>query len=144
MKKIGGVVLVVINMINIRERKYEIGVLRTVGMKKSLLSLQFISELLMVAIVSLLIGAAIGSACSVPVANNLLANEISNSSSKYDDIGKNFGFGDMPNNDMDNDSDRPNMKDFNFGVANVNQVDSIDAVVDYRVLLKLLGMPFHE
>ena len=32
---IGGVVLVVINMINIRERRYEIGVLRTVGMKKS-------------------------------------------------------------------------------------------------------------
>ena len=133
---IGGVVLVVINMINIRERKYEIGVLRTVGMKKRLLSLQFISELLIVAIVSLIIGAGIGSICSVPVANNLLANEISNSSSKYDDIGKNFGFGDTHNND----SNRPNMKNFDFGVANVNQVDSIDAIVDYRVLLKLLGI----
>ena len=31
---IGGVVLLVLNMINIRERKYEIGVLRTIGMKK--------------------------------------------------------------------------------------------------------------
>ena len=31
---IGGVVLFVINMINIRERKYEIGVLRTIGMSK--------------------------------------------------------------------------------------------------------------
>lgn len=31
---IGGVVLFVINLINIRERKYEIGVLRTIGMSK--------------------------------------------------------------------------------------------------------------
>lgn len=32
---IGGIVLFVLNMINIRERKYEIGVLRTIGMKKN-------------------------------------------------------------------------------------------------------------
>jgi putative ABC transport system permease protein len=49
------------------------------------------TELLIVAIVGLIIGAAIGSCLSVPVSNKLLDNEIANASSKYEDIGKNFG-----------------------------------------------------
>ena len=151
---IGGVVLVVINMINIRERRYEIGVLRTIGMKKSKLSLQFMSELLIVAMVSLIIGAGIGACLSVPIANKLLANEISNASSKYEDIGKNFGRGEF--NPLKQSSDNTNngektteseakkdikdFRDFNFGIAKVNEVDSINAVVDFKVLTELLGI----
>ena len=158
---IGGVVLVVINMINIRERRYEIGVLRTVGMKKSKLSLQFMSELLIVAMASLVIGAGIGACLSVPVANKLLANEISNASSKYEDIGKNFGRGSFnpgerpdnvkPSSEESNNNDEKkeetetkkdtkNFTDFNFGIAKVNEVDSINAVVDFKVLAELLGI----
>ena len=139
---IGGVVLVVINMINIRERKYEIGVLRTVGMKKSKLSLQFITELLIVSMASLIIGAGIGACLSVPVSNNLLANEISNASNKYEDIGKNFGMGGFNSENIpgNNDSNKKDFKDMNFGVAKVNAVDSINAVVDFKVLTQLLGI----
>ena len=142
---IGGTVLVVINMINIRERKYEIGVLRTIGMKKSILSLQFMTELIIVAIAALVIGAGVGASLSVPVANNLLANEISNASSKYDDIEKNFGKGmtppvEMPNDNSSSDGKEESFKGMNFGVATVNQVDSIDAVVDFTVLSKLFGI----
>ena len=156
---IGGVVLVVINMINIRERRYEIGVLRTVGMKKSKLSLQFMAELLIVAFVSLIIGAGIGSCLSVPVSNKLLANEISNATSKYEDIGKNFGRDGFnpgtrpsqgeteeetnPEDLSDEELQEKKNRDFlemNFGVAKVNEVNSIDAVVDFRVLGELLGI----
>ena len=42
---IAAVVLFVINMINIRERKYEIGVYRTIGVSKFKLTTQFILEL---------------------------------------------------------------------------------------------------
>lgn len=154
---IGGVVLVVINMINIRERKYEIGVLRTIGMKKSKLSLQFMFELLIVSVVALLLGAGIGACLSVPVSNNLLENEISNASSEYEDIGANFGMGMTPP-DMSNESNnseetttkesseettddtKKDFKNMNFGVANVSAVDSIDAVVDFKVLAELLGI----
>ena len=73
---IGAVVLLIINMINIRERKYEIGVLRTIGMKKSKVCLQFVLELLIVAFASLLLGAFTGAMVSVPVSNSLLKNEI--------------------------------------------------------------------
>ena len=121
-------------MINIRERKYEIGVLRTVGMKKSLVIGQFVSELLVVSIVGLLIGALCGSFISVDLANNLLENEISNASEKMNNI--NMNFGGRPGTSGD---------DFNFvgknkinGIVNINQIDSIEAVVDFEVLVKLL------
>lgn len=100
---IGTVVLFIINAVNIRERKYEIGVLRTIGMKKSKVSLQFISELAIVAVVFLLLGAGIGALISVPVSNSLLQNEITSSQTQTNKIENNFGFNnnkpdDMPSN----------------------------------------------
>ena len=124
---IGGIVLAVINMINIRERKYEIGVLRTIGMKKWKLSLQFMLELLIVCLVALGIGATVGSYASVPVANNLLASEIKNNTEEKNNIKGNFGMPEMNG-------------DFNFGVAKVDEVDNINAVVDAKVLGELLGL----
>lgn len=76
---IGAVVLFVISMINIKERKYEIGVLRTIEMSKFNLTLQFVIELLIVTLISLLIGCAICALISVPTANKLLENEIQSS-----------------------------------------------------------------
>ena len=123
---IGMVVLLVINMINIRERKYEIGVLRTIGMKKRLVTTQFILELLIVAVVSLGIGAGIGAATSVPIANKLLSQEINNSKNEVNDINKNFSH--------DN-----NFKKFDHinGITNIEKIDKINAVVDIKVLGEL-------
>ena len=165
---IGGVVLVVINMINIRERKYEIGVLRTIGMKKRSVSFQFMFELLVVCIFALLVGAGIGSFTSVPVANSLLANEIANANSKYENVFNNFGRGGRPSNNDNNEkqedkkdevtenkeetSDKESTKEEvnekeekqdntpSFGIARVNKIDSINAVVNFKVLLELLGI----
>ena len=125
---IGAAVLLIINMINIRERKYEIGVLRTIGMKKTKVCLQFILELLIVALASLLLGAGIGSFVSVPISNKLLANEIATSKTENNNIRENFG-----KNDKFND------KKFN-GVARVEAFDSINATVDVKVLLELLAI----
>ena len=146
---IGGVVLLVINMINIRERKYEIGVLRTIGMSKLKVIWQFVLELLIIAIVALLIGAGIGSCCSVSLANKLLETEIQNSQSQMQNIDKNFG-GPMGNNSPDgqqpdgNKSGGPGgMRQSNDkfnGVVSISQVDSIEAVVDFKVLAQLLGI----
>ena len=147
----------VINMINIRERKYEIGVLRTIGMKKSKVSLQFMF---------LLLGAGIGSITSVPVANSLLANEIENANSKYENIDRNFGHNksslnsqkeesidsteksskteenkkESTTNDKVETSSSKERKQPSFGIARVEQVDDINAVVDLKVLAELLGI----
>ena len=135
---IGTIVLLIINMINIRERKYEIGVLRTIGMKKSKVCLQFLYELLIVSIISLVIGAGIGALISVPVSNGLLKNEITASQNETENIKENFGRLGMDDSKPDN-MDKDSFNKFN-GVANVQAFDSIDAVVDFKVLLELLGL----
>jgi len=140
---IGGIVLFVINMINIRERKYEIGVLRTIGVSKLKLTSQFVFELLIVALACLLLGAGIGAVSSKSVSNLLLANEISSSEEQMNEMQNNFGGRDSNRENMEssNKGDRPNapggMNKIN-GVPSIQAYDSVDAVVDIKVLLELL------
>ena len=123
---ISAIVLFVINMINIRERKYEIGVFRTIGVSKFKLTMQFILELLVVAVIMLCIGAVCGTYLSKPVGNMLLQNEIQSSESQEEEISNNFGKRDMKMNYS--------------GTAQVQTIDTIDAVVDFTVIAELLGI----
>ena len=142
---IGGTILFVINMINIRERKYEIGVLRTIGVSKLKLTSQFVFELLIVALVCLLLGAGIGAVSSKGVSNLLLANEISSSEEQMNEMQNNFGGrgGNRENIENSNKGDRSNapggMNKIN-GIPSIQAYDSVDAVVDIKVLLELLGI----
>jgi len=133
---IGGVVLFIINMINIRERKYEIGVLRTIGVSKLKLTMQFVSELLVVAFIALIVGAGIGATMSKSVSNSLLSNEIESSTNSSEQMKNNFGgLGEKPDG-----TGGGNMPDFNkmAGTPNVQAYESIDAVVNLTVVLELL------
>jgi len=127
---ISSLVLFVINMINIRERKYEIGVFRTIGMSKFKLTIQFIVELLIVAAIALIIGAVIGGFLAKPVGNMLLENEIETTQSEQEQISNNFG--------RSGSSNKPEMQ-FN-NREQVETIDSIEAVVDFTVILQLLGI----
>ncbi|MBO4693512.1 MAG: ABC transporter permease [Clostridia bacterium] len=69
---IGAFVLIIINLFSIRNRKYEIGVLTAIGMKKWKVATQFVIELFVVTFAALIIGSTIGSVASVPVTNSLL------------------------------------------------------------------------
>ncbi len=133
---IGGIVLFVINMINIRERKYEIGVLRTIGISKFKLTMQFVSELVIVSIVALILGAGIGAVSSKGVSNYLLESEINSSNERTEEIGKNFGGKTMNGGMLDRGKGAMRGK----GMPVVEAYDSIDAVVDMKVLLELLGI----
>ena len=140
---IGGVVLLIINMINVRERKYEIGVLRTIGMSKIAVISQFVFELLMVSLIGLLLGAVIGSASSVSVANGLLSQEITSAQTQTENVNANFGHGPGSDSTSSTSTTSPNAPTTNNkvnGVANVSQVKSIDAVVNIQVLAELLGI----
>ena len=129
---IGSIVLFVINMINVRERKYEIGVLRTIGMKKKLVIAQFALELLIVSLFGLVIGAGIGSVISVPTANKLLSKEITSAETETKNIEDNFG-------GMGNGQGRMNRL-INSGISNISYVKEINAVVDFTVLSELLAI----
>jgi len=126
-------------MINIRERKYEIGVFRTIGISKLKLTMQFASELLVVAFVALIIGAGIGATMSKPVSNSLLSSEIESSTNSSEKMKNNFGgMGERPDGNGGNRGG--NIPDFNkmSGTPNIQAYDSIDAVVNITVILELL------
>ena len=99
-------------------------------------------ELLTICVFGLLIGAGVGAVSSVSVANSLLANEIENASTDMEDINKNFGggMGERPDSSGNQDG-RGNRENMNFnGIVNIEQVDSMEAVVDFKVLLQLLAI----
>ncbi|MCH4209204.1 ABC transporter permease [Bifidobacterium sp.] len=90
---VGGAVLIALNVFNIRERKYEVGVLTAIGVRKAKVAAQFVFELLIVTMVGLAIGALAGSAASVPVSNHLLASQVASQQSQQSSQLAQFGRG---------------------------------------------------
>lgn len=88
---IGGVILIVLNIFNLRERKYEVGVLTAIGMKKSKVATQFVCELFSITFIAIILGAVIGATVSVPVTNVLLANQVESASASTEELSNNFG-----------------------------------------------------
>ncbi len=88
---IGAVIIVVLNVLAARERKYEIGVLTAVGMKKKKVAAQFISEILIVTLMSVIIGGAAGALSSVPITNALLESQITATQEASESREQNFG-----------------------------------------------------
>ena len=98
----------------------------TIGVSKFKLTMQFVLELLIVSVIMLMIGAGIGSYLSKPVGNLLLQSEIESAKQQEEEISDNFGKGPM------------NME-FNKN-RQVQEISTIDAVVDMTVVIELLGI----
>lgn len=143
---IGAIILVVLNMFNIRNRKYEIGVLTAIGMKKWKVALQFLTETFVVTFVAIIIGTAIGAFTSVPVTNALLENQISSVQSQQQQVAENFGRGGFDGNtDSAKTPPSPNQGFGTMGgkgnmAQNISYVDSISSATDLTVILKLMLM----
>lgn len=126
---VGGVVIAIINSIQIRERKYEVGVMRAIGMSKGKVIMQFLSEICIVAILSLLIGSTSGTLLSQPVTNQLLQSEISKQQESVDDRNTNFG--------------RTNMDRGSFSIGNnpkITYIDSLDVQVSFGTVMGIFGI----
>ena len=152
---IGAIILVVLNIFNVRERKYEIGVLTAMGMKKGKVSLQFLTEIFAVTMVAVIIGASVGGFFSVPVTNALLENQVSSQQSNQQKVEMNFGRGEgfpgnMPGGEMPGGNqggnkggrgDRDNMFANMFGGnSETNYVTEISSAMNFTVVLQMLGI----
>ncbi|MGL4973290.1 MAG: ABC transporter permease [Culicoidibacterales bacterium] len=69
---LGAIIIMLLTSISIRERKYEIGVLRAMGMKKNVLALSFWLELAIITITCVVLGMGAGTLVAKPVSNSLL------------------------------------------------------------------------
>ena len=142
---IGAVVLVVLNIFNVRERKYEIGVLTAMGMKKSKVALQFITEILVVTMIAVVLGAGVGAVSSVPVTNALLENQIAGQQNQMQQLENNFGRGEgMPNMpDMGGNMPPQGMGGMDFGSFMNNTRDyitEVDSAMNLTVVFQMLGI----
>ena len=144
---IGAVILIVINVFNIRERKYEVGVLTAIGIKKSKVAMQFVTELLCVTLLFIIIGAGVGAAVSVPVSNNLLSSQIEQIETQTNDQDMNFGRPGGQNGSrpqfMQGDRENPGggmMNIFGGDQSEVNYLDKINATINFSILIQLIGI----
>ncbi len=150
---IGGIILVVLNIFNVRERKYEVGVLTAMGMKKWKVALQFMCEILIVTMIAVIIGAGIGAVSSVPVTNALLANQNESQNSQQAQLDKNFGrpgnFGGgmptMPGGEMPSDlpddigGGKGNPFGNMFGSA-ADYITEVNSAMNLTVVFQMIGV----
>lgn len=129
----GGLILTLIIMLSIRDRNQEIGILLSLGEKKSKIIAQFAVEILLVLVLSLGVSSVIGNSTSNLIANQLLTSEISSSENSNEanasgmpggDRGQNKGFGGM----------------FSPTRSNVEVIDELDVSVSGQDFLKMAGL----
>ena len=139
---IGAVILIVLNIFSVRERKYEIGVLTAMGMKKGRVALQFITEIFVITIIAVVIGAGVGAVSSVPVTNALLENQVASQNDQADRIEQGFGRGEKTAQIPDSaENESVNPLDSLMGKNNANAyVTEISSAMNFTVVLQMLGI----
>ena len=73
---LGAIILILLSTIAVRERKYEIGVLRAMGMKKSRVAFGLWFEMIAITCVCLCLGLLVGSLVAQPISDMLLAGQV--------------------------------------------------------------------
>lgn len=73
---LGAIVLALLSFMAVRERKYEVGVLRAMGMERSKIAFGMLSEVVIIAAVCLAVGLGAGSIIAQPLADNLLDSRV--------------------------------------------------------------------
>lgn len=72
---VGSAVLILLSVLSIRERKYEIGVLRAMGMKKRKVVRGILYESLITIAICLVIGLSIGAVTAQPISDKIVENQ---------------------------------------------------------------------
>jgi putative ABC transport system permease protein len=77
---LGAVIMVLLSAIVIRERKYEIGVLRAMGMKKEKVALGLWVETIVVTCICIVLGMGLGAVLSQPISDAIMTGQTETSS----------------------------------------------------------------
>lgn len=135
---IGAIVLVVLNIFSIRERKQEIGILCALGMNKTKIVLQFFSETLFIALFAFIMGSGLGAVTSVPITNTLLENQISSTNSMRETKEQNFSRQETPPN---NNFSKPSKMDESYNQP-LEKATTVSQAMNFNVLLEVEAIAF--
>ncbi len=142
---IGAIILVVLNIFATRERKYEIGVLTAIGMKKNKVAGIFMMEILIITLAATIVGGAVGAAVSVPVADTLLEAQMESQqnsiSERNDSFGRDFNMPPGGGGEMGDIPEMPGGEGGIFAGGPIgNYVTDISASVNLTVLAQMLAI----
>ncbi len=126
----GGVILSLIVMLSIKDRTHEIGILMSLGEKKSKIVGQLLTETFIVLLLSLSIAGLSGNIISSEVGNVLLQNEIATQNEQSEEIN---GF----------KGNRPSMGGFNnMKLQDIDPIEDLDIKVSEDDFIKMSGASF--
>ncbi|WP_304943673.1 ABC transporter permease [Vallitalea guaymasensis] len=121
----GAIIMVLLMTITTRERKLEVGILRSLGVKRGRIALQFITETLIIVSFALVIGIMAGKTVSQKTADYLLQKEVTAQKEA-----------DEENND--NLTNIMIMNDTSTDNAQVEAIDKIETRVEIKEILYLI------
>ncbi|MEG7357489.1 ABC transporter permease [Bacillus inaquosorum] len=127
----GAVILGLIVMMSIRERKYEMGVLMAIGEKRWKLIGQFLAEILIVAVIAIGLASVTGNLVANQLGNQLLSQQVSSSTDSTQNASAQNG--QMPGGGMGGGM-------FGHSSANTNVIDSLNVAVSMNDMLVLGGI----
>lgn len=127
------IVIGILTMINIRDRKYEIGVLRAIGMSKIKVMSQLLIEIITVTAIAIIIGIGLGKILSQPVTNSMLANEIEKYQEKQNEIENNFGGPGFDRGGFTKENNKNNSPTEEY-------VDTLTVEIDPITIIKVAGI----
>ena len=84
---LGAIVLALISFLAVRERKYEVGVLRAMGLERGKVAFGIFTETIMITALCLAIGLGAGSVAAQPIADGLLESRVSAAEAKSAETG---------------------------------------------------------
>jgi putative ABC transport system permease protein len=127
---LGAIILILLSSIAIRERKYEIGVLRAMGMKKAKVALGLWFEMIIITMFCLIIGIGTGSLVAQPISDTLLTQQIENAQKLQELSGGGFFTMNIGDNSRTVDDDP---------IAEVNMSLGIDTMLQLMLISLLLA-----
>lgn len=125
----GAFIIGLLSMLSIKDRKYELGVLLSLGEARIKIVMQLICEMLIIAIISFGLAVAVSNFTAQATTNFLLNQEITNSTTAESTTDRGFG-GNMMN--------RPDSKSLKN--VDVKTIDSLTVKVNISDIIKMFGI----
>lgn len=130
----GMIVLVLISILSVQKRKYEIGVLRAIGMKKHKIMFGFILESSIIFAASTILGLTIGLITARPVSNIILQDQIKIAYEIQNNLVPDYGNG-VISNEINVPSDYSLLYDFELLIS----YDLILLIITISIFLGLIS-----
>jgi len=83
---LGAIVLALVSFLVVRERKYEVGVLRAMGMEKRKIAFGIMAEAVVITALCLALGLVAGNTAAQPIANNLLESRVAAAEARSEEL----------------------------------------------------------